>query len=56
MATGVRWAVRVGGWTPAREEWDAGMRAIQPEEMERVTKFKFQKDSKSTMVRNGDIV
>jgi len=46
----VRWATRVGSWQPSEIEWTKAASLIQPEEKERIGKFFFKKDAKSSMV------
>jgi 4'-phosphopantetheinyl transferase len=46
----VRWAIRVGQWQPNEAEWTRAAALIQPEEKERIGKFFFKKDAKSSMV------
>ncbi|CAB3368132.1 Hypothetical predicted protein [Cloeon dipterum] len=45
-----RWAVRAGPWQPTEAEWTKAASLIQPEEKERIGKFVFKKDAKSSML------
>ena len=50
MSHHVRWAFRVGAWTPSKEQWIFAARCIQTEEKQRIGRFVFQKDAKSALV------
>ncbi len=43
MVDGFRWALNVQSWRPAREEWCAAMRRVQPDggERDRIRRFKY---------------
>lgn len=44
-----RWAVRVSGWTPTREQWLRAAASVAPEERERIGRFMFATDAKLAM-------
>jgi 4'-phosphopantetheinyl transferase len=46
----VRWAFRVGSWHPTEQEWLKAASYIQAEEKERIGKFVFRRDAKSSMI------
>ena len=50
MAEGLRWAFGFGTWRPTREQWVTAIKSIQPEEKERIARFVFKKDAKSSLV------
>ncbi|CAH1777189.1 unnamed protein product [Owenia fusiformis] len=45
----LRWAFNCGRWSPSEAEWTMAAQCIQPEEKERIGKFVFKKDAKSSM-------
>ncbi len=47
----VRWAFKFGSWHPTQQEWMLAAQCVQPEEKQRIDKFMFKKDGKSSMVR-----
>lgn len=46
----VRWAFRVSSWHPTEQEWLKAASYIQAEEKERIGKFVFRRDAKSSMI------
>lgn len=50
MAKHVKWYVNVKKWIPTREEWVKLAACIPKDELDRVNKFVFQEDSKSSLV------
>ncbi|CAN8004259.1 unnamed protein product, partial [Ixodes hexagonus] len=46
----VRWAFNFMAWKPSQEEWLLVTRCVQAEEKNRIDKFVFAKDSKSSMI------
>jgi 4'-phosphopantetheinyl transferase len=50
MVNSVRWYVNVARWKPTREEWLKLTSSIAKEELERINKFVFQDDSKSSII------
>ncbi|XP_059480587.1 L-aminoadipate-semialdehyde dehydrogenase-phosphopantetheinyl transferase [Neocloeon triangulifer] len=46
----VRWAAKVGSWQPTEVEWTKAASLIQLEEKERIGKFYFKRDAKSSML------
>lgn len=46
----VRWAFNAKAWDPTDQEWLLASRCIQLEEKERIQKFAFKADAKSSMV------
>lgn len=45
----IRWAFNTRLWTPSKGDWMTALSYIQPEEKERIGKFVFKKDAKSSM-------
>jgi 4'-phosphopantetheinyl transferase len=50
MVNHVRWYVNITKWRPTREEWLQLTSSIAREELERINKFVFQDDSKSSLM------
>ena len=45
-----RWAVNINDWIPNKNQWIKAMKCIQVEERERIRKFRYRKDAKSSIV------
>lgn len=45
----VRWAFNTRFWSPTKSDWMLALSYIQPEEKERIGKFVFRKDGKSSL-------
>jgi hypothetical protein len=45
----IRWAFQVGSWTPTEHEWALVSSCIQLEEKEKIGRFVFRRDAKSSM-------
>lgn len=45
----IRWAFNTRLWTPNKGDWMTALSLIQPEEKERICKFVFRKDAKSSI-------
>lgn len=45
----VRWAFNTRFWSPTKSDWMLALSYIQPEEKERIGKFVFKKDGKSSL-------
>lgn len=50
MATQARWYINITKWKPTKDEWLALTSGIAREELERINKFQFQEDSKSSLI------
>ncbi|OWF47055.1 L-aminoadipate-semialdehyde dehydrogenase-phosphopantetheinyl transferase-like [Mizuhopecten yessoensis] len=46
----VRWAFNFRAWAPSAEDWTVCNQCVQPEEAQRISKFVFKKDAKSSMI------
>lgn len=46
----VRWAFNFRTWSPSAEDWILCNQCVQPEEAQRISKFVFKKDAKSSMI------
>ena len=49
-SVGIRWAFKFGSWNPSKDQWIRAVQSVQAEEKERLGKFMFQKDVKSSIV------
>ncbi|XP_032219986.2 L-aminoadipate-semialdehyde dehydrogenase-phosphopantetheinyl transferase isoform X2 [Nematostella vectensis] len=47
---GIRWAFRSEAWRPTKQEWLLALSLVQKEEKERVMRFVFKKDAKSSLM------
>ncbi|EDO47052.1 predicted protein [Nematostella vectensis] len=47
---GIRWAFRSEAWRPTKQEWLLALSLVQKEEKERVMRFVFKKDAKSSLI------
>ena len=45
-----RWAVNINDWIPNKNQWIKAMKCIQVEERERIRKFRYRKDAKSSII------
>lgn len=50
MVTHVKWCVNVSRWKPSREEWLILTSSIARDELDRINKYQFQDDSKSSLI------
>jgi len=50
----VRWAFNSHRWQPSKEDWIRAAQCLQKEEKDRIGKFVFKKDGKSSMVNNNN--
>ncbi|XP_020892507.1 L-aminoadipate-semialdehyde dehydrogenase-phosphopantetheinyl transferase [Exaiptasia diaphana] len=50
MIGGIRWAYKSEAWKPTKQEWLKALSCVQPEEKERIQKFVFKKDAKSSLI------
>ncbi|XP_050420797.1 L-aminoadipate-semialdehyde dehydrogenase-phosphopantetheinyl transferase [Adelges cooleyi] len=46
----VRWVFDCGNWFPSKNDWSKISRSIQPEEKERIGRFVFKRDAKSSII------
>lgn len=53
VMSSIRWAFNTSQWNPTVTDWISAGRCIQPEEKERIGKFVFKKDAKSSMVSDA---
>ena len=50
LSNSIRWAVNINEWIPSKTEWVKAMKCIQPEERQRIRKFRYQIDAKASIV------
>lgn len=50
MARHIRWYVNVNKWRPTRDQWIKLAASISDNELERINKFVFKEDSKSSLI------
>lgn len=46
----IRWAVNIAKWQPTAQEWVQSLSCVQSEEKERITRFVYRNESKSTLM------
>ncbi|KAH3842146.1 L-aminoadipate-semialdehyde dehydrogenase-phosphopantetheinyl transferase-like [Dreissena polymorpha] len=50
IMTSIRWYFNSGKWNPSAADWVRAAQRVQPEEKDRIGKFVFKKDAKSSMI------
>jgi len=53
MPYSVRLAFNFKNWQPSENEWCQAIIQLQPEERERIKKFRYRDDAKASLIENG---